>query len=132
MSEPGKPMTAFAASPIAYIIPALLLATVGLYYLYGALDQLGLDVQTVDAVVTGKQASPGGTTRWTDIAGGRAWAQSMPNPEVFALTLMVGGEPSVGLVSQTLFDAISPGERVRVRIKRTRLSGRLEVIEVLR
>jgi len=124
-------MNAFAASPIAYIIPAVLLVVVGSYYLYGAVDRLWLAVETADAVVTGKQASPGTTTSWTNIAGGRAWTQSFQNPETFAVTLRVGNEPTVGLVAPELFDTLSPGQHLRVKISRTRISGRLEVIQVL-
>jgi hypothetical protein len=125
-----RAMTAFEANPIATIVPAILLAAVGLYFLYGAVDRLGLPIQSAPAIVTAKQVSPGTTTSWTNIAGGRAWVQSALNPDNFAISLDIGNEPSVALVSKPVFDALRPGDRVTVGYTRSRLGGALEVVQI--
>lgn len=125
-------MTAFSANPIVYIVPAIILGAVILYYLYGAIDGLGLEVRSADAVVTAKQSTPGSTTYWTNIAGGRAWTQSQQNPDMYAVSLTVAGEPTVGLVSKDMFQSLNDNDRVRVKLRRTRISHRLEVIEISR
>jgi hypothetical protein len=43
---------------------------------------------------------------------------------------MVDGEPTVALVTKQRFDEIRENDRVSVTVRRTRLSGKLEVIEV--
>jgi hypothetical protein len=132
MRETSKAMSAFNANPTVYLAPAIILAAVALYYLYGAIDRLGLESQTLDAVVTAKQVAPGTTTSWTNIAGGRAWMQSQQNPESYVLSLAVGPVQTIGLVAQPLFDSLRTGDHVRATIRRTRLSHNLEVIEVSR
>jgi hypothetical protein len=125
-------MTAFRASPIAYIIPAIILGAVVLYYLYGAIDRAGLGIESADAVVTGKQFTAGGVTYSTNIVGGRAWTQAQPTPDAYVVLLRIGDERSVGLVPEDVFEALGPGDRVRVKVRRTRLGHQLEVVEVSR
>jgi hypothetical protein len=123
-------MTAFSANPFAYIFPLILLIGVGGYYLYGAIDRVGLATQSADAVVTGKQVSAGGTTYNTNIVAGRAWTQAYQQADFYAVTLNLGTEPAVALVTKEAFDSYNAGDSVKVKWHRTRLSGRLEVIDV--
>jgi hypothetical protein len=126
----GGKMSAFSANPVAYIIPAVLVVGFGLYYLYGAIDRLGLPLQQADAVVTGKTFTPGGTTYNTNVVAGRAWTQANELPDNYAVSLLVDKEPTVALVTKQKYDALSANDRVRVKLRRTRLSGRLEVVEL--
>lgn len=123
-------MTSFSANPVAYFIPALLLVGFGLYYLYGAIDRLGLSTRQVDAVVTAKQFTPGGTTYNSSIVAGRNWTQASELPDNYVISLLVNDEPTVALVTQRQFEELNAGDRVRAKIRRTRLSGRLEAIEL--
>lgn len=123
-------MSAFAANPVAYIIPAVLVVGFGLYYLYGAIDRVGLPVQQAEAVVTGKTYTPGGTTYNTNVVAGRAWTQANELPDNYAVSLRVGQEAAVALVTKQKFDTLMADDRVRVKMRRTRLSGRLEVVEL--
>jgi hypothetical protein len=125
-------MTAFQANPIAYILPAILLGAVGLYFLYAAVDRLGLPLQSASAMVTAKQVSPGTTTSWTNIAGGRAWVQSAVNPDNYVVSLDIGDESTVALVTKPVFDALQPGDRVSVEYTRTRIGGVVLVVQVNR
>jgi hypothetical protein len=123
-------MSAFAANPVAYIIPAVLVVGFGLYYLYGAIDRVGLPLQQADAVVTGKTYTPGGTTYNTNVVAGRAWTQANELPDNYAVSLRVGQEATVALVTKQKFETLKADDRVRVKMRRTRLSGRLEVVEL--
>jgi hypothetical protein len=119
-------MNAFSANPFAYIFPLVLLVGFGGYYLYGAVDRIGVPIESVDALVTGKQFTPGGTTYNTNIAAGRAWTNDM-----YAIELLVGKEATVGLVDKRAFERLNKDDHVQVKIRRTRISGRLEVVEVV-
>ncbi len=125
-------MTAFQANPFAYIFPLILLVCVGGYYAYGALDRIGLELHSADAVVTGKQFTAGGTTYNTNVVAGRAWTQAYQQADFFAVTMNIGQEPTVGLVTKEAFDSYQAGDHVKVKWRRTRFSGRLEVVDVSR
>ena len=125
-------MSAFKANPFAYVFPALVLVAVVGYYAYGALDRLGLDTRPAQARVTGKQFTPGSTTYNTNIAGGRAWTQSIENPDAYVLTLDLEGVATSAYVGKDLFELLKSGDEVVVQVRRTRLSRQLQVVDVVR
>jgi hypothetical protein len=113
-----------------YIMPALILVGVILYFLYGAVDSAGLETRTATATVTAKTHTPGSTSYVNRIAAGRSWTQAQQQPDFYALSLMVDGEPTVALVTKERFDEIRENDMLSVVVRRTRISGKLEVIEV--
>ena len=119
-------------NPIVYVVPAVLLAAVLLYFVYGAVDRLGLESVQADARVTGKQYAAGSTTYTTEVVGGRTMTRAQKNPEAFLVTLDVNGEQTGGAVSKELYDSLREGERVRVSVRRTRVSKRLLITDVRR
>jgi hypothetical protein len=119
-------------SPFVYVFPAVILAAVLLYFLYGAVDRLGLETGQAEARVTGKQFAPGSTTYTTEVVGGRTVTRPHRNPEAYVVTLDVNGEATGGAVSRELYDSLQAGERVRVQFRRTRLSKRMLVTDVRR
>lgn len=125
-------MTPFTANPFVFIFSGLLLVAVLAYFGWGALDRLGLAEEQASAVVVRKQLNPPGVTYRTTIAGGRAWTLTDPTSETYVLELKIGDEPTVAVVGKDLYDALGPGDRVQLRLHRTRLSGRLEVTHVSR
>jgi hypothetical protein len=125
-------MTAFSANPGIYIFSIVLLVAMVGYFGWGALDRLGITEQQASATVTGKHYNPPGTTYRTVISGGRAWTQSDATNESYILLLNVGGEATVAVVSKAVHSEVNEGERVRVRLQRTRFSGRLEITGVER
>jgi hypothetical protein len=125
-------MTPFSANPFVYVFSAVVIGAAVVYFGFGAVDRMGLEVRTVPATVTGKQFTAGGQTYYTNVAGGRAWVQSQETPETYAVTLNVGEENTVGLVSKEMFEALNAKDTVQVKIRRTRITGRLEVVEVTR
>jgi hypothetical protein len=119
-------------NPLVYLLPALMLGAVLLYFLYGAVDRAGLETHQASAVVTGKHFTPGSTTYRTNTVGGRAVTQSDRNPDVYMVTFDLEGVSSGGLVGQELYESLEAGEPVRVRFRRTRLSNQVVVTEVSR
>jgi len=124
-------MTPFAANPFVFIFMAVILVGALAWYGYGMLDHMGLSEERAQAVVTGKQFNPPGVTYRTNIVAGRAWTMTDATSETYVLTLVIGTEPTVALVSKQRYDALHANDTVQVRMRRTRFSGRLEVIEVL-
>jgi type IV secretory pathway TrbF-like protein len=121
-----------APNPFVYIFPAILLGAVLLYYLYGAVDRVGLETHDAEARVIGKQVGPGSTTYHTTVVDGRTWSQAQTNPDAYIVTLDVEGDTTGSAVSRQLYESLDTGERVRVQFRRTRLSKRVLVTDVSR
>lgn len=119
-----------SGNPFAYALPAIAVTLVVLYYLYGAVDRLGLSTQDAEGVVISKAYTPGSTTYNTNVAGGRSWVQASRNPDMYSVELQVEGETAGGLVDKKLYDVLKANDRVRLRVGRTRLTKRLIVREV--
>ena len=125
-------MSSSGPNRLVYVFPAIAFAAVGLYYLYGAVDRLGLETRKAEARVTRKQVAHGSTTYNTTIAGGRAWTQATDNPDAYILEFVVDGEPTGGAVDPQIYETVKEGDPVRVEFQRTRLTGRLVVTDVRR
>jgi hypothetical protein len=125
-------MASTGPSRLVYIFPAIAFGAVALYYLYGAVDRLGLETQRAEARVTGKQVARGSTTYNTTIAGGRAWSQAAENPDAFIVALEIEGEASGGAVDSQMYESLSEGDRVQVQFQRTRISRQILVTNVHR
>ena len=125
-------MRAAGPGAVAYVFPAVALAAVVLYFVYGIVDRGGLTSRRADVIVTGKEIARGSTTYPTTTAGGRAWTRGTENPDWHILTFQVEGESAGGAVSPELYDSVQVGDRVRVRFHRTRIGGQLLVTDVSR
>lgn len=126
----ARPMNVFSANPVGFIVMGLLLLGVGLYYAWGAIDHLGLGSALLPATVTGKQINPPHDTYRTNIVAGRAYTQSDTLPETRVVTLKIGDEAGVGFVTAAQYAQLQPGDSVDVLVQRTRLTRRLQVLEV--
>jgi len=127
----SKPMTPFSANPFIYIFAIVAIVGVLAFYGWTFLDTAGVGESQAPARVTGKQYNPPSVTYRTNVVNGRAWTQPMPTGESYVVSLNVAGEPTIAIVDKQRYDALRKDETVQVRLRRTRLSGRLEVIEVL-
>lgn len=125
-------MSSNTPNRLVYVFPAVALAAVLLYYLYGAVDRLGLESRRAEALVTGKRFAPGSTTYNTKIAGGRAWTQATENPDLRVVVLEVDGESTGGTVDPQTYEALKEGDRVHATYQRTRISKRILVTDVQR
>lgn len=123
-------MTPFSANPFVYIFSVVALGAVALYFLYGAVDRVGLEVHPAVATVLDKQFTKSGRSYYQTAAGGRSWVQSQETPETYAVVLKVGNERTAGLVSKQQFERLQPSDSVPVKIRRTRITRRLEAVEV--
>ncbi len=123
-------MKVFSANPYLFVFIIIVIVVMVVYIGFLVIDRLGLEVSPSSAVVTGKQYTVGGTTYNTNVAGGRTWVQSTQTPETYAITVNVGGENTVGLVSKAMFDTINANDTVQIKYQRTRITKRLFVIEV--
>jgi hypothetical protein len=119
-------------NPFVYVFPAVALAAVLLYFVYGAYDRLGLESVQAQARVTGKQFAPGTTTYTSENIGGRNVTRAHRNEDSYIVLLDVSGEQTGGAVSKQLYDSLEAGESVRVSLRRTRVSRRLLVTDVSR
>jgi hypothetical protein len=119
-------------SPIAYILPAVAFAAALLYYVYGAVDRMGLTTEDHEAVITEKNFAAGSTTYNTNIVAGRAHTQSYQNPDAYMVGLNVDGVKTGGFVTKEMYEELKPGDRVTVTMQRTRISKQLQVVNVRR
>jgi len=125
-------MTPYSANPFIYIFCVVAVGAVLLYYAYGAIDRTGLEITTSVATVTKKQYNKSGRSYYTTISGGQAWVQSKETPETYVVVLDVGNERTAGIVSKDLYDTLQVNDTVQVKLRRTRITGRLEAVEVTR
>ncbi len=123
-------LSVFSANPIGFVIMVLLLVSVGGWYAWGAIDTAGLPSEQRSAVIIAKQLNPAHQTYRTNIVAGRAYTQSHTQGDTRVVTVKVGDEESVGYVDAWQFQQLKPGDTVQVRVHRTRLTRRLEVLEV--
>src|SRR5262245_1898089 len=107
-------------NPLMYVFPAVALAAVLLYFLYGAIDRFGLEIEQTEARVTGKQFAAGSTTYNTNVVAGRVHTQSSTNPDAHIVLVDIEGVPTGGTVTAQLYESLQPGDMVHVAFKRTR------------
>ena len=98
---------------------------------YAAVDRLGLEVQNTVGTVIGKQFNKSGKSYYTTIIDGRSVVQSQETPETYVVVLNVGNESTAGLVSKQLYESLQPNDTVQVKVRRTRITRRLEVVKVM-
>jgi hypothetical protein len=123
-------MTPYSANPFVYIFSAIAIGGMFLYFIYAGIDRVGIEVHTASATVTGKQFTKSGKSYYTTIAGDQAWVQSQRTPETYVVLLNVEGERTVAVVSKQQYDSLQADDIVQVRTRRTRITQRLEVVEV--
>lgn len=126
----AEAITPYSANRFVFLFSIAAIGAVSLYFAYGAIDRMGLEVRSVDATVVDKQFGPGVKAYNTIIAGGRPWIQSRETSDVYLVVLQVRGEKTGGLVSQELYESLNAGDTVRAKVRRTRISRRLEAIEI--
>jgi hypothetical protein len=100
------------------------------YYVFMALDRVGLDDQHATAIVLGKEHHGPGRTYVTQIINNRPLEIPQETPETFVLSLDLSGTRAEGVVARDLFDALKVGDRVQVTYQRRRLTGGLQVVSV--
>jgi hypothetical protein len=118
-------MAFFKVNPIMCVVSVILTLGGLAYYIYMAIDRVGGECRTAVAKVAGKQYTPG-CTKLNNMD------QIQTFPDTYALCLDVNGESTVGLVTKDKFDSLNANDTVQVKIRRTRLTQKLLVIDVTR
>jgi hypothetical protein len=111
-------------------IGGVIIALFVTYYLFMAVDRVGLEDQRATAVVLGKEHRPPGRRYVTQIINNRPLELPQETPETCVLTLDLSGTHTEGIVARSLFDAVRVGDRVQVTYQRRRLTGGLQVVSV--
>ena len=114
----------------AYLVPAIILGWLLIFIVYYAFDKVGLEITTANAVVTAKTRTPGSTSFVNRLTGGRLWSQAQKQPDFYAVSLSIDGEPTVALVAEATFGRLKINQNVQISFRRTRISGKILVLNV--
>ena len=125
-------MTPYKANPFVFIFSVIAIGVVLVYYIYGILDRTGLEESTRPGVVEDKQFTASGKSYYTTVSGGRTWVQSQETPETYAVVVRVDGARTAGAVPKQVFESLNVSDSVQVKVRRTRFTNRLEVIQISR
>jgi hypothetical protein len=120
-SSPGTPM---------YLIGAVVLVGVLCYAVFMAIDTFGLEstVTRASVVSTGYRAA--GQTYVTEIINNRPYVIPKTVPEAFLADVEIDGAVVTAAVDKAVHDRLRAGDPVTVTIRRTRLTGRTQVVGV--
>ena len=123
---PKLPMLRIVSSALA--VPIVIGVVWLAFYLA---NSVGVPIETVQAKVVGKQVVAAGTTYRANIVAGRHYIQSDTPGDVCLVELDVKGERVSGFVSEQFYQDVAEGEMIDVRLRMTRITGRMEVIEIV-
>jgi hypothetical protein len=124
--------SALASARVTAALGTILLTGAAIWMGGTALDGMGLEENTGSAVVTGKSHRDAGTTYTREIINNRSYTVAQATPEVYALLLELEGRQVAGAVNQALWDTTTAGDSVRVKYRRRRLTGGIDVLGVTR
>jgi hypothetical protein len=120
------------ASPFMIKVGVVMLVVVGLYFVFMAVNNLGLVDRHGIATVISKEYHDAGTTYTTQKIGNRMQTLPQTTPEMFILKLDVNGKITECAVDRRLYNSIDRGEQVKVVYKKKRILGGLQVFDVAR
>lgn len=103
---------------------------VAIYFLFMAIDGIGLKHQTGTAMVIGKTYRESGKTYRTQKIGNRTLTIPQHTPEMYILQLTIGGKQTECAVDKSLYDAVQREDEVNVIYQKRRIMGHLQVIDV--
>lgn len=115
-----------------YIFGAIILVCVAIYFLFLAIDSLGLQEQKGTAKVTGKGYRQAGKTYITQIVANRPVVLPQVKPEMYILQLDIGGSKTECAVDKSLYEVINPEDQVQVIYQKRRILGKIQVLKVTR
>ncbi len=114
-----------------YIFAGLMIAGVILWYAYRFADGGFLAEQEAQASVLGKEHVPPSEKSMLQNIGGVNQFVKVAIPETWLLNLDIAGKTAQAAVDQEEFRKRMTGESVKVRFKRKRISGNLQVTQYL-
>ena len=118
--------------PAMWVVGAVLLVLVGGYYLFMAVDGMGLASAPGSATVTGKEYREAGTTYTRTVIGARGQSLTLPQavPEMYILKLVVHGKETECAVTRELYESLEEGTVVDVTYEKRRITGQLQVTRI--
>lgn len=114
------------------ILGGIVLCCVAIYFLFMAINDIALEKKEGYATVAGKGYREAGRTYTTQVIGGRAHTIPQSTPEMYILMLDIAGRQIECAVSRDLYGMINAGEKVTVVYQRRRITGGLQVLDVIR
>ena len=120
------------ASPFMIKVGIVMLVGMGLYFLFMAVNNLGLVDRHATATVISKEYRKADTTYTTQKIGNRMQTLPQTTSEMYILKLDVNGKPTECAVDKWLYNELHTGEQVKVVYKKKRISGGLQVFDITR
>lgn len=115
-----------------YVFGGVILVGVALYFLFMAVDGQALGNTKGTARVVDKEYREAGRTYTTEIIGGQTRTIPRVTPEMYILKLEIDGRQTEAPVAKSLYDAVNKGDKVQVVYRRRRITGALQVTDVIR
>ena len=116
---------------IMAVFGGIVLVGVGIYFAYMAANNLGLEDQEGTAIIIDKDYREAGRTYRRQIIGGRTHAVPHTTPEMYILKLDVGGREAECAVTKDLYDNLNIQDQIRVIYQRRRMSGTLQIVNII-
>ena len=130
MNQKASSAAAAHANRPMMILGVIVLCGVGFYFLFSAVNGIGLEDESGDATVVRKEYRESGTTYQRQVIGGRVHTQAQATPELYILMLDIDGQSAECAVTKSLYDELSETDRVSVEYQRKRITGSLLVTDV--
>jgi len=126
--------TASEAGAVSFmpVLGAIILVLVAIYFLFQAVDGMGLASQSGRAAVVGKEYRPAGQTYTREVVGNQTLNVPKTTPEMHILELDLDGRRVQGTTDRALYESISAGDQVQVTYQQRRITGALQVVRVSR
>ena len=120
------------SSNFMVILGGVIVAGVLIYSVFMAINNLGLQKKEGLATVVGKGYREAGRTYITQVVGKRTLTIPQTTPEMYILKLDIGGRQTEYAASRSLHNELNAGDKVRVAYQRKRITGSLQVLDVIK
>lgn len=115
---------------IMVYVGGLIICILVVYFSFVAINSLGLEEQTVAAVVIGKGYRAAGKTYTTQKIGNRMMTIPHTTPEAYYLWLDIDGKKASYVVSSLEYNRIENGTQFKATYTRKRITGGIQVIAI--
>jgi hypothetical protein len=121
----GAPRLVFALGLIVLVLGAA-------YWLFTAVDGVGLARRTETGTVVGMRYQAAGVTYVTEVINNRPHAVRHATPEAYLVEVALAGGRAEGATGREAYEQLRAGDRVRVTYERRRVTGAIRVVDVQR
>lgn len=114
-----------------YIFGAIAIVCFALYFLFMAIDGLGLKETQATAKVIAKGYKQAGKTYVTQIVANRPVVLPQATPEMYLLQLNIGGKKTECAVEKSIYENINAEDLIQVIFQKRRILGKVQVLRVV-